>query len=315
MFNFFSDNDDRLKQISTLQIEITNDCNLACSICWRALRGHSLSVKNLSFETFKKILDKMTCFFPVREVNVQGLGEPLLCPDVTPILAYAKSKNMATWFVTNGTSLDEPTAKKLVEIGIDKIRFSVDSSDPEVYARIKKGSSLEKVVRNIQELNECKKRSGKSYPVIALNSVVMRQTWKGLGDLVRLAAALGAEDLALIPLVNFSKGLSVEEEQVDFYGEAFRERFLALKKQAREAGVDVNLGISMETRATHFCRYGFYIDVDGGVHPCCNITRFSFGNILRQDPRLVARRYLHFRKRQDTRPLTCKECNKILDRR
>ncbi len=305
-----------LKQISTLQFEVTNNCNLHCNICWRSLRGHQDEVKNLTRDKFTAIMDKLSGVFPgIREVNTQGLGEPLLCPDILEILADTKRRGLTVWFVTNGTLLDEYMAGRIVEIGVDKIRFSVDSANPEIYAAIKAGSSLEKVVRNITRLNAYKSQSNKKSPVLAFNSVLMKKNYPAIGSLIELARLNLVPEVTLIPLVSFSRGLSIDAEQVNFYEDAFRASFGALKKDAAEKGVELNLGISLESKETRFCNFGFYIDADCFVHPCCNISTFNFGNIYKQDAKVVVRNYLRFRRWLDVKNISCKECNRILDKR
>lgn len=308
-------NNDILDRVSTLQFEITNNCNLNCSICWKALREQGVPVKSISFDKFRIIMDKMLSIFPIREVNTQGLGEPMLCPDVLEILDCVKSKGLTAWFVTNGTLIDGRIAKKLVEIGVDKIRFSLDSADSEVYAAIKCGSSLEKIVQNIEKINHYKSQLHKKVPALAFNSVVLRKNFPTIGKLIELGRTVQAQEITLIPLVNFEKGLAVAQEQVSFYNDSFNAKFDALKKEAAADGIDLNLGISLESKETRFCNLGFYIDADCCVHPCCSISLFNFGNIYKQDVRVIVRNYLRFRKWLDGKVMSCKECNRILDKR
>jgi MoaA/NifB/PqqE/SkfB family radical SAM enzyme len=305
-----------LERISTLQFEVTNNCNLHCNICWRSLRGHQVAVKSLTLDKFTAIMDKLLgVFCGIREVNTQGLGEPLLCPEILEILADTKRRGLTVWFVSNGTLLDENMAGRIVEIGVDKIRLSVDSADPEIYAAIKAGGSLEKVVQNITRLNRCKSQMGKKSPVIAFNSVLMKRNSSTIASLIELARLNLVQEVTLIPLVSFSRGLSTDAEQVNFYEDAFHASFSALKKEAEAKGVDLNLGISLESKQTRFCNFGFYIDADCFVHPCCNISTFSFGNIYKQDVKVIVRNYLRFRRWLDVKNISCKECNRILDKR
>jgi MoaA/NifB/PqqE/SkfB family radical SAM enzyme len=305
----------RIKQITALQLEVTNCCNLKCSICCRDLRESSMELRSLSYGDFEGIFNKILSRFNISEFNPQGLGEPFLCADILKILTLVKSKQITAWLVTNGTLINDSIASGLVEIGVDKIRISVDSADPGLYAKIKPDSKLEDVIGNISRLNFHKKRLKKDYPRLAFNSVVLRSTLGGLADLIGLAAGLGVGEVTLIPLVLFSKGMSVEDEQVDFYGDDFKRRFEDLKKIAQNKGVELNLGISMETKEVKYCHHGIYVDVAGGVSPCCNISSFKFGNAYRDDMQRIAGKYSDFRKWLDKqRNITCKECNGILDK-
>jgi MoaA/NifB/PqqE/SkfB family radical SAM enzyme len=304
-----------LGQINALQLEVTNCCNLKCSICSRDLRESSLELRSLSFGDFERIFSKVFSFLNISEFNPQGLGEPFLCADILKILSLVKSKQVTTWLVTNGTLINDSIARGLVEVGVDKIRISVDSADPGLYAKIKTDSRLEEVISNISRLNFYKKRLKMDYPRLAFNSVVLRSTLAGLVDLIELASSLEVGEVTLIPLVLFSKGMSVEDEQVDFYGDDFKNRFEDLKILAQHRGVELNLGISLETKEVKYCHRGIYVDVAGGVYPCCNISSFKFGNAYRDDMKRIASRYLDFRKWLDKQNIPCKECSRILDQR
>lgn len=304
-----------LKGISKIQFEVTNDCNLSCRICWRALRDEAVLVKNVSFDKFKLAIDKILNVFDIRELNTQGLGEPFLCPDILPILKYVKSEGLSVWLVTNGTLIDDHIAEKLVEIAVDKIRFSVDSADDRLYAAIKSGSSLDKITQNISKINTSKVKLNRKLPVIAFNSVVIKGALCGADKLIEMAASLSVKEISLIPLVVFSKSLAVKDEQVDFYDAGFNDRVRLLKELASQAGIELNLGISLESREDKFCHSGFYIDVDGLVHPCCNVSCRKFGNIYKENISSIVSEYLRFRKWLDGKRLSCKECNKVLDNR
>ena len=146
-----------LRQIKALQLEVTNCCNLKCSICSRDLRESSLDLRSLSFGDFESVFNKLCSFLDISEFNPQGLGEPFLCVDILKILSLVKSKQITTWLVTNGTLINDSIARGLVEIGVDKIRISVDSADPALYAKIKPDSRLEEIINNIRRLSFYKK--------------------------------------------------------------------------------------------------------------------------------------------------------------
>ncbi|MBZ9577959.1 radical SAM protein [Patescibacteria group bacterium] len=302
-----------LQNIRTIQFEVTNHCNLNCSICWRTLRKESPQLRSVSFEQFKMGLDKILTMFNIQELNSQGLGEPFLCPDILKILHFTKLKGLTVWLVSNGTLIDDFIAEELVEAGIDKIRISIDSANPQLYARIKSNSTLDKVMQNIHRLNTYKYKLKKNSPILSFNTVVLKSTFPGLEALINLANKIGVKEITLIPLVVFSGGMPTIEEQVDFYSKDFQQSFKRLKDKAQELAVELNLGISLETKETKFCHYGMYMDVRGFVYPCCNISSLKFGNIYRQHIKQIASNYLKFRNWLDKKQIICKECNNILE--
>ena len=304
-----------LREVCNIQFEITNYCNLNCSICWRSLRDERIQPVEIRFKDFKRALDKLLTVFSIISLNTQGLGEPMLCTDIVDILRYAKKKNISSWFVTNGTVITEFMARQLVDIGVDKIRFSVDSSDPVLYSEIKRGGRLEQVEEAIGYVNNFKKQFKKTMPRLAFNSVIFRKNVSNIEELINMAARLTVEEVSLIPMVVFSKGLSTAEQQVDFYSPGFKRQFALLSERAKGKNVELNLGISLESKESKFCYRGLYVDVVGFVRPCCNISSFGFGNIYKQDIGVIVRNYIRFREWLDRKDITCKECNIILDKR
>ena len=272
---------DVLRDISQLQFEVTNRCNLKCSICWRALREEDSSfvARDISIEKFKLALDKFLQEFSIKEVNTQGLGEPLLCPDICKILQYVKAKSLIVWFVSNGVSIDDLMARELVEIGVDKIRISVDTADPDLYSQIKCGSSLTEICKNIALINSYKRKLKKEKPDISFNSVLLKEAVDNMDRLLVMAHNLNVKEVTFIPLVNFLKGKAVADNQVDLSSQDFNMKYSLLKARAQTLDIDLNIGISLETKDSRYCNYGFYVDVDGFVHPCCNILNLSLIHI------------------------------------
>lgn len=71
-----------------------------------------------------------------------GGGEPMLHPQMTEMIEYAKARGARVWMNTNG-SMFGPTArlrdklKRILTAGIDLIEFSMDAADAETYAELR----------------------------------------------------------------------------------------------------------------------------------------------------------------------------------
>jgi radical SAM protein with 4Fe4S-binding SPASM domain len=85
LYNIFR----RQKKIAGLpihiQVETTNACNLRCATCHRDLLYPQPTI--MKFVDFKKIYDNVL----PENINVSGLGEPLLNPDIFEMIKYAKN--------------------------------------------------------------------------------------------------------------------------------------------------------------------------------------------------------------------------------
>ena len=128
--------------IRYIHIETSNECNFRCVLCpltiergKRPVSPETLTKKMMSFDQFKTILDKIP-LSNVESASLQGFGEVMLNPDFIPMARYAKSKNIHISFNSNASLLNEERSKKLIEIGIDELDFSIDSADENVFGRL-----------------------------------------------------------------------------------------------------------------------------------------------------------------------------------
>ena len=127
-----------------LDIEITNACNLKCTMCMRDFMKKGIG--HMSFETFKKILDDCTPY----AVKLNWRGEPLMNKEICKMIAYAKQKGVLEVLMnTNGLLLNEDLIHGLADAGLDWIIFSVDGATSETYEKIRIDGNFEKLVKNV----------------------------------------------------------------------------------------------------------------------------------------------------------------------
>lgn len=73
-------------------------------------------------------------------------GEPYLNPSFLEMVKYAVSKRIYTSTSTNAHYLNDETAKKTVESGLDRLIISVDGTTQETYSSYRIGGKLDKVI-------------------------------------------------------------------------------------------------------------------------------------------------------------------------
>jgi hypothetical protein len=134
----------RAHRLTALNVELTNRCNLRCSICPRRDAGARPDC-DLDFETFRKIIDGTP---GLRVLLPFQWGEPLLSPFLVPAIEYAAGKGIRVFVTTNGTLLDEETAGALVRSGLERLTVSFDG-DFRTFETIR-GVAPEKVINNIR---------------------------------------------------------------------------------------------------------------------------------------------------------------------
>lgn len=311
-----------------VQIEPVGQCNLRCRMCPIAYRGEGergAPPAFMPFATFCAILEQ---FPTLRELQLQGMGEPYLHPRFLDMVRFAAARGIEVSTNTNLTALSERRAEECVTSGLRRLCVSLDAADPAAYEYIRVGSRFARVARNLERLAQAKRRLERSDPAIWLVAVAMRRNLGELPALVRLAHH---HDVAVVSVQHlahdFSEGTLPDKyrpmrEFVDresLLGED-PARVARVFQEAHDtaAGLGVELRLPKIERKPRGCDWpwrGAYVAYSGHAMPCCMIAtpdRLNFGNMAEQG---VARvwsndAYRRFREQlaSDDPPEICKGC-------
>jgi pyruvate-formate lyase-activating enzyme len=128
-------------------LSIIYPCNFGCPMCpytdgnseirrfYRERSGDRMPV-----QLWEKVADE--CGHYGAWMRCTGGGEPMLHPQMTDMVEYAKARGARVWMNTNG-SLFGPHARgrsnleRLIRAGIDLIEFSMDAGDAATYAALR----------------------------------------------------------------------------------------------------------------------------------------------------------------------------------
>lgn len=166
-----------------LDIETTNACNLKCPMCGRNWMEEKLGY--IDWNLFVKIIDEAAKHH-LSSIKLNYRGEPLLHPDISKMVKYAKEKGiLEVQFNSNGVLLNEKKAKELIEAGLDRIIFSFDGATKETYEKIRRGAIFEKVVNNIKNLVSLRNEKGLKRPLVRVQMVKMPENKKEVEDFIR----------------------------------------------------------------------------------------------------------------------------------
>ncbi|MGB9822778.1 MULTISPECIES: radical SAM/SPASM family putative metalloenzyme maturase [Thermodesulfovibrio] len=113
-----------------LSVEITTKCNLHCEICPKQSPNYHQPDIDMNLETFEKL---KTVFPHLKSLVLNGIGEPLLHPELEKFIAFAKTympENSYIGFQTNGALLNDEKLKELIKAGLNKVCVSIDSLTP-----------------------------------------------------------------------------------------------------------------------------------------------------------------------------------------
>jgi len=102
---------------------ITRTCNLRCVHCYSDSHPQKYPGE-LTGKQARAVIDDVASF-GVPALLFSG-GEPLVRPDLPDLMRYARSKQLRLTLSTNGTLIDEATARILHEIGLSYVGISLD---------------------------------------------------------------------------------------------------------------------------------------------------------------------------------------------
>lgn len=168
-----------------IDLEITTACQLNCSYCARTFM--KVSPKHMTFQMFRRILNASP---NVIAVNLVGLGEPLLHPELERILQDLNKRKIRTSLVTNGMGLDRKKAEVLLKNGLSSLTFSLDSTDHSIFKKYREGADLSVILDNIRGFMALRKKIVNSEMTVSIFAVLQEDTLAGLGALAEFAASV-----------------------------------------------------------------------------------------------------------------------------
>ena len=171
------------RRLKDLRISVTDRCNFRCTYCmpddeyvWFARR------EILSFEEVSR-LARLFVALGVDKIRLTG-GEPLIRRDLdTLIRQLAAIEGLQDLCLTTNGSLLAEKAETLAAAGLKRLNVSLDTLDPEKFARIRRRGDL----RNVLEGLFAAKAAG--FRSVKLNAVIER----------------GVNEDDILPLVEFAR--------------------------------------------------------------------------------------------------------------
>lgn len=152
-----------------IDFEISSLCNMSCPMCFRPYRAnHDDGLMDINI--FKKAINECVSH-GLYSIRISWRGEPTTHPSLLDMAGYAKQKGIKeVSFLTNGLMIDEAYAKRLAQIPVDYISFSIDGLY-EDYEAIRKPSTFKGILNRLKYLKEVRDSIGKGYPRIKVNTV------------------------------------------------------------------------------------------------------------------------------------------------
>ncbi len=268
---------------TSVDVEPIDTCNFACDHC--QVTHWARKTTRLTTERFISILRQLPM---LRQIKLQGMGEPLLNRHLIEMLEEGEIGGRAISIVTNGSVYTENIAKQLSCLRGTTIIISMDGATAETFEAIRVNGNFQKVVDNVADL--VRRRGRSVWPGIELRSVVTLRNAHELPDLVRLAKRLGVDKLTITTLLTDWGKEEMEESIASIDVSREDARVDRTIRKSREVAAEIGMPLSVEhgqrySRANR-CPWPWqssYIAANGDVVPCCQIADSSvvkMGNVF-----------------------------------
>lgn len=311
--------------IKKLYLELTNRCNLNCSMCYRKA-WHQETV-DMSPEVLKRCLEQIDLLPSIKEIVLGGIGEPTFFPQVENVMHILKDKYIT--LTTNGTIMHESMVDTIVET-VDNVVISMDGMS-EVFYSIRQ-FSLDQIILNIKAINEAKKQRKSQTPLISFQMVISKTNKDEILQVIDLAASLNVSKVILSNIMPATK----EDEALVLYtryeNEEIKKLFLRVQNHAEVRGVAVKrpeYQLKTERRCKSITEDATMVTASGDIVPCYRLahesTEFvfgrgkeiiahSFGNIIENSLKEIwdSSSYTSFRKTViDNHYPSCIDCDLV----
>ncbi len=309
--------------------EVANRCNSLCATCPLTFSPQE-PARQMSLDEFQSLVDQLP---DLQRAVMQGIGEPLLNRDLAAMIRCLKLRDVYVVFNTNATLLTRRRQVELIESGLDELRISLDGSTPETYRRVRGIPAFERVIANVAEMVQTKRRLDATTPRLSFWLTGLRENLRELPGLVEMAARVGVEEVYLQRLTFWGEGLAVAEQSVFHRRDEVEAILASAEQRAHELGVGLR-GAGAATlrdsladpeparepwRACSRPLRLAYVTAQGTALPCC-IAPFTgvpfeeiiLGNYLAEGVEAVwhGERYEQFRRRlfSSDPPESCRSC-------
>ncbi len=146
--------DKKIPPLRVLYFYLTGDCNMACRHCWIApdFLNADVSEQALPFDLFKKIITEAK-EIGLTSVKLTG-GEPLIHPDIIPILRFIRDEGLGLSIETNGVAMNPHIADLIKSCKSHFISISIDGMKENHEWMRGVSGSFEKASRGVRTIVE-----------------------------------------------------------------------------------------------------------------------------------------------------------------
>ena len=286
------------KNITFLQVEPTTYCNFTCDFCC----GRHLKQANLDLNIYQKCIEKLPA---LKYLELQGEGEPFLCPDFFDMVRIARERNIEISTITNGSLLTKENVEKILDSGLHYLSVSLETTDQKKFEEIR-GGNLNQILSGIKYLVEAKRKEGIDIPHISFSVTILKENIDEVDKIFSLYEKLNLDGGIILQFLNesrdyvkyYNKSLKGEQISVKDREKIYHKYYKFLAKQKlldQQEGHFFTLlhngRKSMEKGLQcNWLNSGLYLKVDGSIAPCVYSKEKSFGNAEKEWENIIEQR-------------------------
>lgn len=217
----------RNKDPVVYNIETTNACNMKCEMCPRTTMM-TRPIKTMTHELFIDIVDQLRShrdslwkswerfceknynisynsqpsenhFFLYvlpRVIQLHGYGSPLLDKNIVKNVAFLNDQGFESYFSCNPSNIQVHKVKKMMDDGLDYIKFSIESVDDDLFKKVRgPAADFTNSYKKICELLKLKEENGYETTIIITMLDLNRE--KQMEDYKRLEEHFKDKDVYL----------------------------------------------------------------------------------------------------------------------
>lgn len=259
-------------ELKKLYIELTSQCNLNCSICYR--KAWSQELESMKPEILDQILRDLEETKTVDKVVLGGIGEPTLSPLFSKALEALQGYHLT--LTTNGTTLN-PKMASLIAGRADHVVISVDGTE-ETFQAIRQ-TSLTEILHGVALLQKYEQEQldfpGKKRLSLSFQMVLSKANLQEVEAVMDLAVRAGVYTLILSHLIP----ASLEDADAIVYrqegNEALKHLFGRWQNLAQKKGVTLKLP-NYQLKTERYCSFveegASVVNAQGDVSPCYRLA-------------------------------------------
>ena len=178
---------------SSIRLDASTVCQLRCPCCPTA-RGEiraGLGSGFLTLQHFRQIVDGSG----VQHVELASWGEAFLNPHLVGILEHADRKNIRLT-IDGGANLNHvpaDLADAIVRYRLYRLTCAIDGTTQETYAKYRRRGILQRVLENIDRINEAKSKRHSRFPILRWQFVIFGHNEHEIPAAKAMASTLGME--------------------------------------------------------------------------------------------------------------------------